>query len=229
MSRKILISSPTADLKSYCLEEWLENVFNLTYDNYDVHIVDNSEDSNYMKKIREEYGDRLTIERVSPSQYTSFKSALAASHEKCRQKAIKGGYDYLLHLESDIFPPLDIIERLLDAKKKIVGALYHIELGGDSKLMVQQIEKFGQAHRETYNLDQNDLTFVDGTIKKVFSCGLGCVLIHKSVFKNVSFRSEGDIVHPDSIFYADLDKKGISVHVDTSIYCKHDNKSMTRT
>ena len=46
---------------------------------------------------------------------------MAKSHETIRQKALKGNYDYLLHLESDVFPPIDIIERLLEKKKKIIG------------------------------------------------------------------------------------------------------------
>jgi hypothetical protein len=71
--------------------------------------------------------------------------------------------------------------------------------------------------------------FVDGDVKKVFSCGLGCVLIHRSVLKEVVFRyEEGSPVHPDSFFYADLDAKKIPVYVDTSIYCKHDNQTMVR-
>ena len=57
--------------------------------------------------------------------------------------ALENDFDYLLHLETDIFPPTDVIERLLDAKQKVVGAMYHIELGERSTLMIQQIEDFG--------------------------------------------------------------------------------------
>ena len=46
---------------------------------------------------------------------------MAKSHDECRKKALDGGYDYLLHLESDIFPPSDVIEQLLSANAKIVG------------------------------------------------------------------------------------------------------------
>jgi hypothetical protein len=135
----------------------------------------------------------------------------------------------LLHLESDVFPPLDVIEDLISANKRVVGALYHIELGEQSKLMIQGIEGFGMAHRETFNLDESDLSFVDGTVKPVFSCGLGCVLIHRSVLEKVPFRFEGDgSVHPDSIYYGDLNQQGIRVWAHTGIYCEHENKSMVR-
>ena len=167
--------------------------------------------------------------RVNPLIYPDFKYALAKSHDNCRTMALKGDYDYLLHLESDVFPPVNVIERLLDARKKVVGAMYHIELGEQSTLMIQQLEEFGEAKRDTYNLGETDLDFVDGSVKKIFSCGLGCVLIHKSVLKEVPFRyEEGAPVHPDSFFFADLDMRDISAYVDTSIYCEHRNQSTIR-
>lgn len=229
MNKRILVACPTAEGKDYALEKWVETAKSLTYDNYDIHLVDNSETSDYMNDVRERFGDVLTINRVSPSQYDSFRHALAKSHNRCSEKVLKEGYDYLLHLESDVFPPLDVIERLLAHKRKVVGALYHVELGEQSKLMIQEVENFGMVHRESYNLDETDLSFVDGTVKRVFSCGLGCILIHRSVLEKVPFRYEGDAsVHPDSFFFGDLENAGINVFVDTSIYCEHQNTSMTR-
>ena len=174
--------------------------------------------------------DFFNVGRVTPSQYDlSYKHILAKSHERCRKYALENNFDYMLHLETDIFPPIDVIERLLEAKREVIGALYHIELGERSTLMIQQIEEFGDAHRETFNLEESDLEFVDGEVKRVFSCGLGCTLIHKSVLKQVSFRyEEGSPVHPDSFYFADLNIKNIPVFVDTSIYCKHDNHTLLR-
>jgi GT2 family glycosyltransferase len=225
---KILVACPTADVKDYCFRQWVQNVSNLTYHDISIYVVDNSENREYFKILKKDYPN-ITFDRVSPKQYLSFKSALAKSHEKCRIKALNEGFDYLLHLESDIFPPIDVIERLLDSKKAIIGALYHIELGAESKLMIQVLEGHGIEHRETYNLDESDIDFADGTIKQVFSCGLGCLLIHKSILKKVGFRyEEGAIVHPDSFYFGDLNNQGIPVFVDTSIYCEHQNTALKR-
>jgi hypothetical protein len=232
--KKVLISSPTADLKDYCFDKWMANVSKFTYPNCSVLLCDNSLTREYyidIKKRYEHLGDFFNVSRITPSQYNNltFKSILAKSHDKCRLYALENDFDYLLHLETDIFPPINVIERLLSANKKVVGALYHIELGERSKLMIQQIEDFGNDLRESYNLDEMDLEFVDGNVKKVFSCGLGCVLIHKSVLSEVAFRyEEGSPVHPDSFYFADLDSKRIPVYVDTSIYCEHDNHTMVR-
>jgi len=230
--KKILVASPTADVKDYCFDEWLSNVNNFTYPNFEVMICDNSEKRDYYIQLKERYKNQenINFHRVTPSQYNlSFKHILAKSHDRCRLFALENDFDYLLHLETDVFPPINVIERLLDARKKVVGAMYFIELGKDSKLMVQQIEDWGIDHRETYNLEENDILMVDGELKKVFSCGLGCVLIEKSVLKNIVFRYEDNSpVHPDSFFYADLDSKNIPVYLDTSILCEHKNTSLRR-
>ena len=232
--KKILIASPTADVKDYCFDNWMKNVINFTYPNSEIFVCDNSITREYYTDLKKRYeylGDSFNVARVTPPQFVdvTYKTLLAKSHDKCRMYALENGFDYLLHLETDIFPPINVIERLLDAKQKVVGALYHIEVGERSKLMVQQIEEFGNELRETYNLDEADINFVDGDVKKVFSCGLGCVLIHRSVLKEVGFRyEEGSPVHPDSFYFADLDAKQIPVYVDTSIYCKHENQTMVR-
>ena len=73
---KILVSCPTADVKDYAFNEWINNVNNFTYNNYDIHVVDNSETREYLKEIKTKYEDIATFERVSPIQYSSFKMAL---------------------------------------------------------------------------------------------------------------------------------------------------------
>lgn len=234
--KKILIASPTADVKDYCFDKWMQNVLNFTYPNTELFLCDNSVTREYFIDIKKRYehlGNYFNVSRITPSQFEhqnlTYKSILAKSHEKCRLYALDNDFDYLLHLETDIFPPINVIERLLDSKKKVVGAMYHIEVGERSTLMIQQMEDFGNELRETYNLTESDIDFVDGNVKKVFSCGLGCILIHRSILSQVSFRyEEGSPVHPDSFYFADLDAKKIAVYVDTSIYCNHDNQTMIR-
>lgn len=226
--KKILVACPVADVKDYCFDEWIIKANNLTYENKDIFVVDNSEHRDYFDLLKKKYKD-IDFARVNPNNFKSFKSALAKSHDTIRKKVLKGKYDYLLHLESDVFPPIDVIERLLEKRKKIIGALYHIELGEQSKLMVQELESFGIQHRETYNLDETDISFVDGKVKRVFSCGLGCILIHRSILENIEFRyEEGSPVHPDSFFFGDINQKGLPVFVDTDIYCDHLNIPLKR-
>ena len=133
----------------------------------------------------------------------------------------------MLHLETDIFPPLDVIENLLAKDKKVIGGLYDIDEGK---------YRFTMAQKHIYSafhviscvnfVTGDEISFVDGTIKPISSIGLGCVLIHNSVFKTIPFRFvKNKNVHPDSYFSEDCFTKKIKIYADTSIYCRHDNKA----
>ncbi len=52
MTLKILVGCPTAEVKEYCLKQYAEAVKSLSYNNYNILLVDNSADSNYSEKIK---------------------------------------------------------------------------------------------------------------------------------------------------------------------------------
>ena len=52
MKPKILIGCPTHSSKGYALKLYKDGIKRLSYKNYDVFIVDNSDDDEYIKKIK---------------------------------------------------------------------------------------------------------------------------------------------------------------------------------
>lgn len=219
---KVLLACPQSDVKSYCFEAWLDNISRFTYPNFAVFLADNSEKNSFSKKIRKM---GISCEWVKPHGRSIMKR-IAMSHELCRTYALHFNFDYLFHLESDIFPPPTIIEDLLSAKKSIVGGLYHIGLGAESELMVQVVEETDDENFiSTRNLGIETPNWLDGTVKKAYHIGLGCLLIHKNVLPHFVFRYvEGKNFHPDSFFAMDMYQKGIDIWADTSIICRHDNR-----
>lgn len=220
---RVLVGTPHNEVKNYCLDEFLSRATNLTYKNYDFLIADNSKTKKNVKHLM-----KLGVNAVyiKPKQKANQKFIME-SHEAIRIAAIKGGYDFLLHLEDDVIVPHDVIERLLVHQKQVVSAMYFIGQGEDSHLMFQEIEDKGDTLRETRNVDNGfDIMNVTGKLKQVYACGLGCTLIHKSIFEKVAFRWEdGAPVHPDSFFALDLHSLDIPQFVDTSILCEHRNTS----
>lgn len=220
---KVLVVTPHNVVKNYCLEEWASRVTNLTYKNYDILIADNSPDNKNRKKLMKM---GLNAIHIKPRDKANQKY-IAESHEALKHHALTMGYDFILHLESDIIPPHDIIERLLVHRKKIVSAMYFIDFGTDSHLMLQNIENLGGNLKHTTMINEGqDINIVDGQLHDVYACGLGCTLIHRSILETINFRwEEGASAHPDSFFAADLRALNIKQYLDTSILCEHRNSS----
>jgi cellulose synthase/poly-beta-1,6-N-acetylglucosamine synthase-like glycosyltransferase len=222
---KVLVAAPQHDSKKYCWDEWKERVKNLTYPNYDVFLADNSETDEFYKEI---IGEGFKAKRVGFKQENVLKRTTEA-HEACRWYALKHGYDYLLHLETDVFPPLDIIERLLTSRRKVISGVYDIFHGKSRKSMIQMnepLDRSFRAYRVVPFIEHEEPLFYDGTIKQVYHAGIGCILIRKDVLNKIPFRCQvKNIFHADTWFANDCFLHDIPIFVDTTIMCKHLNST----
>lgn len=221
---KVVVCTPTYDGKNYCFDKFIEQYNNLTYPNKVLFIVDNSKNRDNYKKI-----SKLGIKchYLNPKGYP-VKKILAESHEICRQFALNCNADYMLHLESDVFcQERDIIERLILHKKPVINCVYPIRTGIERELnimLVNEDDNVLHPHRKVFNVRDNYVNFIDGSVKRCFSAGLGICFIHESVLKKVKFRYyKNNEMLPDFIFANDLWDLGIGNYVDTSVYCKHEN------
>jgi hypothetical protein len=222
----ILVCAPTAAAKNYCAERFISNVKNLTYpkNKYSWVFVDNTLNNPNQLQYLEGLGfNPLQCQNKNKSVI----ERMAASHQQCVEYAIVNGYDYILHLETDVFPPMNVIERLLMHKKQVVGGLYYRDEGKFRKLMVQFLAQTAANTIQAVNmLPDQECDFVDGKLKRVASVGLGCVLINIDIFKRIKFRFEPkQDMHPDSYFAQDCFINRIPIYADTSIICEHENKA----
>lgn len=222
---KILIAAPQHDSKKYCWDIWKERVKNLTYGNYDVFLAENSSDDSFYKEIKEA---GFKAKRVG-YEFEGVLKRTTVAHEACREYAIKNGYDYILHLETDVIPPFDIIERLLWSGRKVIGASYDIFHGKKRKAMVQLSEPLDRtkgAYRAVPFIEHEEPLFFDGTVKQVYHIGIGCILIRRDVFIKIPFRYEANnIFHADTWFANDCFHRDIPIFCDTAISCKHLNST----
>lgn len=222
---KVLVAAPQHDSKKYCWDEWKERVKNLTYPNYDVFLADNSETDEFYQEI---ISEGFKAKRVG-HQHENVLKRTTEAHEACREYALKNGYDYLLHLETDVFPPLDVIERLLTSRKKVISGVYDIFHGKSRKSMVQinePLDRSFRAYRVVPFIEHEEPLFFDGTIKQVYHAGIGCILIRKDVLSKIPFRCElKNIFHADTWFANDCFQHDIPIFVDTTLMCKHLNST----
>jgi len=213
---KILVGCPTSFHKEYCLDKYVKGVKALTYNNFDVLLVDNSKDDAYLNKIKKA--------GLPVSKGPWFEGALdriITSRNILRQKALDEGYDYFFSLEQDVVPPPDVLERMINHNKKLVTGVYfaHNKMPDGSTVLIPLVYKL--IDKQTLSMRPIDeQEFESNKLIEVVSAGLGCVLIHRDVLKEVKFRYENK-VFDDRFFFIDCYHKKFKVFCDTSIKCKH--------
>lgn len=224
---KILIAIPTYEGKNYCLEPFLNNLSNFSYpkDRLDYYIADNSATNENARMLNKKYGFKVFWKDYS--DYEMFEK-MADSHNQLRRYFLESDCDYMLHLESDIFPPEDCIQRLLEANKPIVNGLYQIFDGAERTPCLAWQDDLHDYYKDFRFFTRSDYfwhDFVDGDVKQVTIAGIGCCLMKKKVMQKFQFRYPKDGNNPpDTYFAEDLNVAGVKNYVDTSLVCFHWNK-----
>lgn len=110
---KVLVACSTNECKAYSLQRWIDNVKSFTYPNFDILVVDTSETDTYIKP----YMNQIPVIRIP--YYEDQYRRMCEGMEVMRLKFLEGDYKWWFSCESDIIPPSNVIETLL-------------ELGGES-------------------------------------------------------------------------------------------------
>jgi GT2 family glycosyltransferase len=214
---KILVGCPTSYHKEYCLKEYSLAVKSLTYKNKHILLVDNSKDNIYYNKIKE-HG----LNVIKGPYFESARDRIVASRNILRQYCLDNSFDYFLSLEQDVIPPPNIIEQLLKHSKRVITAIYFARNTmptGEAKLIPLAYSLLDEKTLSMRPLNKQELWENQGLFR-VISCGLGCILIHSSILKEVEFRYDLN-TFDDRWFCIDLYTRKIPLYADTSIKCKH--------
>ena len=224
---KVMIGIPTYDEKNYCLPQFLDNISKFSYpkDRIELFIADNSKDNKNALMFNKKYGIKAFWKDYSDM---TLWEKLADTHNQIRRHFLESKCQYLLHLESDVFPPSDIIERLLWARKPIVNGLYQIADASARSLCIKLDDKemqTSQIMKSYYNIDGFHHYWVEGKVQPTYIAGIGCCLMKRKVMQHFEFRAGGqDGNPPDTYFAEDLRTAGVQNFVDTSAICFHWNR-----
>lgn len=244
MEPNVLVGCPTHESQEYALEQYAEAVKALTYKNFDVLLVDNSDNDEYMKKLKEK-----GLNAVKGTSAGSTRERIMVSRNILREKFLQGNYDYLLSLEQDVIPPVNAIEILLSRQTPVIAGLYfniytnnfgqkelkpvaytivsdeEFEiLKTDPKYENTEIRKKIESGKVKEPKDINaqlSLKEVQGNkLINVFYTGLGCMLIKKEVLEKIKFRYT-ETSFDDYPFCFDAQINKYKIWVDTSVRCDH--------
>jgi 2-polyprenyl-3-methyl-5-hydroxy-6-metoxy-1,4-benzoquinol methylase len=141
-------------------------------------------------------------------------------------KAKAMNFEWLLFIDDDVFIPEDAVSRLFQAGKKIVTGMYWTKTD-PPRLVI--FKKIGDGPYDTFPVDE---------LIKIGGSGLGCCLIHMSVFEefdkhNIPYFLENWIytdekgtnmkcpVGEDHYFFINAQKLGFEAWCDTGVLCDH--------
>ncbi len=143
-------------------------------------------------------------------------------------------FEWLLFLDSDIVPPVNVIERLLSHGKRVVSAVCWSSMGGekggdwehDSMPYPTVMKKAGEG--KGWHVDREGLGSPNGLIS-VDAVGMACILIHREVFERMGSNwyrlnyDDGGICDGGEDFSWCLKAKnlGYEIYVDKSVQCSH--------
>lgn len=111
---RVLVACPNHQVKEYSFQRWIDNVKSLTYPSYDIFVSDNSPNDDFMNRWK----DQVNIQRIDTTGFDHLAvKRINMSYEAIRKEFLKGDYWWLMIIESDVIPPKDIIEFLLEKGK----------------------------------------------------------------------------------------------------------------
>ena len=214
MNPKVLVGCPTSEHKKYCLNEFAEAVKKLNYDNFDVLIVDNSESDAYLAQLKQS-----GLNAVKGKWFPGARDRIVHSRNMIKDYALNNGYDYFFSLEQDVIPEPDILKKLLAHDKQIVSGIVK------NYLPFQNQFKFLPMVYVQHKLDPTGLDYISeeelskSQLIEIKGCALACVLIHRDVLKQMTFRYTGGF--DDMMFCKDAIENGFKIFADTSVKPKH--------
>mgnify|MGYP001566800737 FL=1 len=230
MAGKILVGCPIFKGKEYCLKEFLDGLNSISYHDFDVCLVDNSQGTDFFKRLKQIAGEwskthknKFFVERVEIDSIEP-RAKIVAARNVLLEKTLKGGYDYFFSLEADVVAPSDVLERLICRGKKIISGIYFNLIPAKNSLVILAYKHLGfdeKGEEQTQTLALQKIMPIR-VIENLRAVGVGCMLIHRSVLEKITFRFDQKFeAFDDWWFCTDAIKAGYSISVDTSMLCRH--------
>lgn len=176
--------------------------------------------------ISEQWADAMHGLRVTYPAATTFSVSGVpwdVARNKCALFCLENGFDYLLFIDDDVVPPVDVVPRLLSHQVNVVGGIYRQKMLPHDWCMFKAGTLPTGQHTKTPIAPNNNLVEVD-------YIGAGCLMIHRSVFEMLQYpwfvwdlTPANPSGKSEDFYFTDLCKKnGIKVYADTAVQCLHE-------
>ena len=238
-SNRILVGAPTSIRHSHCIEKHWESVKDLPCDFIYIDTTPEEEGHNHYQRLKELVGDKGKVFR-SPFDLDekSVHQWLADARNYIREYFLEHEeYTHLWYIDTDIILPCGgkNLEVLLDADKDQIGFPYSLYAKSETEYHPPNVMKHGWIIMDNTSTNEGRKTYDFYSWKeleelecpaKVYSTGMGCLLIKRKVLENVPFRTHPTfIVGEDIWFHTEANEKGYEAWCYHKIRPEHMNVS----
>lgn len=223
---KILIGTPATDslaYKSYCLENYLSMLTNLQCGKMEPDFLIILECTQRDTAYYTDKYARLNFRIEMQDTRLDIPERMVACRNRMREVALNEGYEYLMFLEQDILPDLQTPALLLRHKKQICSALYfNIIREGNPSVSYPGYNPMVWEYKDNRIMTPPFEKLFPPALMKFDGCGLGCVLVHRSVLEKIMFRYERDKPYFEEFYFMkDCKTHHLDIFVDTGVICHH--------
>jgi hypothetical protein len=221
---RVLIGVPTYIGKDYCFQEFVDTLFRMNTDGFDVRYLfaDNTLNTKSYAKYIADYTGHSVVHCGNENQ--TLNERLAETHNALRSAAIKMKADYLFHIESDVLVPQLALHTLYAAKKAVASGLYQIGNGGQRVPLIHFLTTATDLIHFGFWPEIYWRTKLEEPLMQVFTTGIGCILIKNKILQRFPFRKgEHNNNAPDGFWTQDLATCQVEIYADTTVFCRHAN------
>ena len=230
---KVLVSCPTSDRHKHLLKDWINHLDSFTYKYFDVLLVDTTQDDgSYFKLLKKQvvHDKPVKVIRMKWDSKDHILRHLAYCRERIRKEFLKGGYDFLFFLDSDIFlkSSQNPLQRLMAHFKDNVGLcvpIYHkpyqrpcVLKSGDIVISrgvdlysfdeINSYRSFVTRYldKKLTDSEKNLVPFIIKDLTKpyllrCYATGIGCCLIRRNVLEKTLFRTSPTFLWGEDFWY----------------------------
>ena len=160
----------------------------------------------------------------------------ATARNRIAQKAIDGGYDYVLMVDNDVTPKPDALKSLISRNVQVVSG-YYLHRNDDNEpsdrtCICRLRDEDGKLYfnyplESEYTVEELN-SF--NSIMRIHGGGMGCILIKVDVFGKIPYTwfdwvnyADGNrgMLSEDLFFCERLKSAGIPMYVDPKVHCGH--------
>lgn len=206
-------------------EECIKSIFNSSYTNIEVIVVDNDSRDGSPELLREEFGDKITL--IMAGENLGFSGA----NNIGIKKALEDGCDYIVLLNNDTLIDKDLISNMLKASKEENNAVISPKIYYyDNKDIIWSAGadmKWKKGVTAQRGINKND----DGSYNKREEVEFGtgcCLLIPSEVIKKVGYlQDDYFLYYEDTDYCMRIREKGFKIVYEPTAVLYHKESAST--